>query len=226
MKTKKSQTILVLCAHPDDETLGLGGTLASHVEEGDNVHVMIFADGQFGRDNSDKGILKRKEQSKKACSILGVKQVKFLNYPDQKLEKIELTELSSKIEIWINKLKPTIVYTHYWGDVNQDHRRVFDASIIACRPQISSSIKELICFETPSSTDMGNFHMKFNPNYFVNIDKVFLKKIRALKQYKSELGNFPHPRSIEGIENRAKFWGQTIGVKKAEAFFILRKIRD
>jgi len=223
---KNSQNVLVICAHPDDETLGLGGTLSLHAQNGDKVHVVIFADGQHGRDSSLKGIKIRRDQAKKACSNLGIKDVKFLNYPDQKLENVQLIELASKIELLIKKLKPRIVYTHYWGDVNQDHRRLYDASLIACRPNNSSSIKQLLCYETPSSTDAGSHHLRFNPNYFVNVEKVFAKKIRALNQYKNELGKFPHPRSIEAIQIRAGFWGQRVGVKKAEAFFILRQIKE
>lgn len=223
---KSIQNVLVICAHPDDETLGLGGTLCLHTQKGDNVHVVIFADGQYGRDPSAKGIKIRREQAKKACSNLGIKDVMFLNYPDQKLENIELIELASKIEVLIKKLKPNIVYTHFWGDVNQDHKRLFEASLIACRPKSSSSIKQLICFESPSSTESGSHHLRFNPNYFVDIEKVFVKKLQALKQYKHELGRFPHPRSIEAIDIRAGFWGQSVGVKRAEAFFILRQIKE
>ena len=218
------KSILVICAHPDDETLGLGGTLFLHTQKGDTVNVAIFTSGQYGRDNTQKGIKIRKDQAKKACSSLGIKNLIFFDFPDQELEKIDLIELSSKIEIMIKKFKPEIVFTHYWGDVNQDHRRLFEASLIACRPDYLSSIERIICYETPSSTEFGSYHEKFNPNYFVDVSQAFPKKIHALKQYKKELRKYPHPRSLEAIKNRSEYWGQCVGVKKAEAFFILRHI--
>ena len=218
------KSILVICAHPDDETLGLGSTLYLNAKKGNSINVAFFATGQHGRDNTKKGIETRKNQAKKACSSLGTKNVIFFDYPDQQLENVPIIELSSKIETMIKKYKPEIVFTHYWGDANQDHRRLFEASLIACRPDYLSSIEKIICYETPSSTEFGNYHEKFNPNYFVDISQAFSKKIHALKQYKKELRKYPHPRSLDAIEKRAEYWGQCVGVKKAEAFFILRHI--
>jgi LmbE family N-acetylglucosaminyl deacetylase len=94
----KNENILVVCAHPDDETLGLGGTLALQALEGKKIFVLIFTDGQFGRDKSSKGIRQRQEQARKACSILGIERVEFLNYEDQKLDTVPLVELACQIE--------------------------------------------------------------------------------------------------------------------------------
>jgi LmbE family N-acetylglucosaminyl deacetylase len=220
----RKENVLAICAHPDDETLGLGGTLARHVESGDNVSVLIFADGQFKRDNTASGIKKRQNQAKKACSIIGVKKIEFLNFTDQKLDTVPLVEIINKIEIAIKKSHTGILYVHHWGDVNQDHRRLFEASLVACRPYSSSTVKQLICFETPSSTGWGSSQNNFIPNLFVDIEKTIDKKIKALREYKEEIGRFPHPRSIEAIENRSKFWGSTVGIKNAEAFHIVRQI--
>lgn len=216
--------VLVLCAHPDDETLGIGGTIALHVQKKDKVFVLIFATGQFGRDSSTKGIEKRKEQGKKACKVLGVNQVEFLNYDDQQLETVLLTELTKKIESVINKWKPSIVYTHFWGDVNQDHRRIFEASLIALRPKPNSYVDKIMCFETPSSTEWGSPNLKFEPNTFVNIEKVLSKKLTALKVYKGEIEKHPHPRSKTSVLNRAKYWGSLVGLKYAEPLINVREI--
>ena len=218
----RGQKILVVCAHPDDETLGLGGTLALHSKNGDKVFVLIFADGQFARDRTSRGIAYRQSQAKKACSILGIKELEFLNYEDQKLDIISLVELADKIETVIKKWKPDVIYTHYWGDVNQDHRKLFEATLIALRPTPSSKIRRFICFETPSSTEWGN--SSFRPNLFVKIDNFLDKKLEALKQYKNEINPFPHPRSKNAIINRARYWGSSVGVKHAEAFVSLREI--
>lgn len=223
MKMKQSERILVVCAHPDDETLGLGGTLALHAQKGNMVSVLVFADGQFGRDKTPKGIKDRQDQAKKACSILGLTEIKFLNYEDQKLDVISLVDLVFHIELAIKKLKPDTVYTHYWGDANQDHRKVFEASLIATRPTPTSTVKRFICFETPSSTEWGNNN--FKPNLFIKIDQVINKKLRAVKQYKKEINSFPHPRSTDAIINRAHFWGSSVGVNYAEAFVTIREIQ-
>lgn len=215
---------LVVCAHPDDETLGLGGTLAIRAEKGEKVFVLIFADGQFARDKTKKGIENRQKQAKKACEILGVTDVKFLNYEDQKLDTIPLVELAGQIESVIKKWKPDTVYTHYGDDVNQDHRKLFEATLVAARPTPHSDITNLICYETPSSTEWGSVQQMFKPNLFVNIDSVLQKKIKALAQYKNEINQYPHPRSIDAIVNRARYWGSTVGTKHAEAFISLREI--
>ena len=222
MKMKRSERVLVVCAHPDDETLGLGGTLALHAQNGNMVSVLVFADGQFGRDKTPKGIKERQDQAKKAGSILGLTEIKFLNYEDQRLDTISLVDLASHIELAIKKIKPDIVYTHYWGDVNQDHRKLFEATLVALRPTPRLMVKHFICFETPSSTEWGNNN--FRPNLFIKIDRVINKKLRAVKQYKKEINPFPHPRSTDAIINRARFWGSSVGVNYAEAFVSVRDI--
>ena len=214
--------ILVVCAHPDDETLGLGGTIKNHAEKNDYVYVLCFTHGQFDRNDSEKGILERETQEKMAFKILGVKNSKFMRYPDQNLDSISLTKLTKDIEMIINEIKPNIVYTHFWDDMNQDHRRVFEASLIATRQVPKSSVKELICYETPSSTDWGK--RTFQPNYFIDISKNIENKLKALKNYKKEINKYPHPRSIKAIRHRASYWGSTVGIKFAEAFIIFRKL--
>src|SRR5437867_629235 len=209
----KTENVLAICAHPDDEILGLGGTLARHSERGDNVFVLIFADGQFKRDSSPAGIKKRQDQAKRACSIIGVKKVEFLNFTDQRLDIVPLVDIITKIESAIKRTRAKIMYAHYWGDVNQDHRRLFEASLVATRPHSSSTVKQLICFEAPSSTEWASSQNNFAPNLFVDIEKTIGKKLRALKEYGDEIGHFPHPRSIDAVENRSRFWGSTAGVK-------------
>ena len=218
--------ILVICAHADDETLGLGGTLCNHVKKGDTVHVQIFADGESARLKSDTKIKIRQNQATKAAKELGIKQIEFLDYPDQQLDIIPLKDLAKKIENKMDKFSPNIVYTHYWGDVNQDHRRMFEATLIACRPAPNSSIKQLLCYETPSSTEWGNPLKNNQPTRFVNIEKFIERKIKAVANYSGEIKPFPHPRSKKAIKNRAMFWGSSIGIKYAEAFYVVREIEN
>jgi len=214
--------ILVIGAHPDDECLGLGGTLKLYSDNGYSIFVLIVADGETARGNSKKKILVREKQAKRASQILGIKKIEFLHFQDQELDMIMIKSISKKIESVIDKWKPEMVFTHFWGDVNQDHRQVFQATNIACRPSSTSTVDSLICYETPSSTEWGLEN--FKPNFFVNIEKVFSDKIKAINCYSNELRDFPHPRSIESLSNRSVYWGSIAGVKKAEPFIILRKI--
>ena len=162
---------------------------------------LVFGQGNFGSVDGDSAAAMR--------------------YTEARLRPLSL-ELSKDIEIVISKVKPNIVYTHFWDDMNQDHRRVFEASLIATRQVPKSTVKDLICYETPSSTDWGK--RTFQPNYFVDISKNIEYKLKALKNYKDEINEYPHPRSIQAIKFRAGYWGSTLGIKFAEAFVILRKI--
>ena len=219
------EKILVLCAHPDDETLGLGGTLSLKSKNGNQIYVLFFTDGESSRNKTTKDdIILRQKQAEDACKLLGIKKVKFLDYPDQKLDTFPTLEIAKQIENAIKEWKPSEIFTHYWGDVNQDHRKIFEATKIAVRPQPSSKIKKFFCYETRSSTDWGIFPESFTPNLFVNIDKTIKKKISALKKYKNEIQKFPHPRSIDSVIIRSKYWGSTIGDMNSEAFILLREI--
>lgn len=218
----KMDRVLVICAHPDDETLGLGGTIVKHSKKGDRIFCLTFADGETARNVSITNIKKRQKQAIAAYKLLGINDYDFLGYPDQSLDKIRLLELAQKIEKLLKKWKPNIVYTHFNGDVNQDHQQVFEATLIATRPIPNSKIKRLICYETPSSTEWGT--EKFTPNLFVDIDKYLKTKLKAFNKYKGEVNTFPHPRSKESLIVRAKYWGTTVGLRNAEALLILREI--
>jgi len=213
--------VLIICAHPDDETLGLGGTIYTLSKSNAKINCLIFTDGESARDKSVR-IQQRKNQAISATKILGIKKTEFLEYKDQTLDIIPVVELAKKIELAIKRFNPDTVFTHFWGDVNQDHRRIFEATNIAVRATPNSGIKNVICFETPSSTEWGL--ESFKPNLFVDISKVLKIKINALKKYSNEIEKYPHPRSEESIKNRANFWGSASGKKQAEAFIIYRMI--
>jgi len=215
--------ILVLCAHPDDESLGIGGSLALHAAKKDEIKVIFFCDGESSRGKSEKIIQKRQNQAKNACKILGIKHIKFLEYPDERLDTISILELVQQIEKFTHGWKPDILYTHFQGDINQDHKKIFEISMIYARPRPNYRINKILCYETPSSTDWGV--TEFRPNVFVDVSKVMKKKISAIKKYKGEIQKFPHPRSVEAIINRAKFWGSKIGFKNAEALLLIRELR-
>ena len=232
--------ILVLVAHPDDEVLGAGGTILRHAQKGDYVKIVYFATGITSRRSTDyknsasydedkneikstrKQIEDLQKNAKKSCKILRVKDMKFYDFPDNEMDSIPLLRIVKTVEKEIAETKPDRIYTHHHHDLNIDHRIVFNAVLTACRP-VGSTVKELITFEVPSSTEW-NYPAHFNPNYFVNIKTQLSSKIRAMQAYKNEIRDFPHPRSAENLRNVAERWGSVSGNVAAEAFEIIRKI--
>ena len=217
----KNKNVLVIVAHADDETLGCGGTIQKLKKLGYQVYVMIFTDGVSSRKKKlSKEIQNRSNQIKKVSKLLNFKIFKHYNLPDNELDKISNLELVKKIEAAIIKINPEIILTHSNKDLNIDHQKISNATITACRPLPKSKIKQLLFFEILSSTEW-NFNsnrINFNPNRFYDITDFIEKKLEAIKIYKSEIRQYPHPRSLEGIKTLSKFRGQCIGVNYAEAF--------
>lgn len=215
--------VLVIAAHPDDEVLGVGGTIVKHVSSGDTVYVYIVTDGSSTQYEGNNEILeKKKEEAKKANFKLGVKEIIFGNLPDMKLDTIPHVQINKEISKVIEKIKPQIVYTHHYGDLNKDHQEVYKSTLVACRPY-NSGVKELYLYEILSSSEWGEMSSQIKPMLFQKLTKDELGlKIEAMKEYESELRDYPHPRSLEGIINLSKFRGQMISKEYAEAFEIVR----
>ena len=222
----KKNIILFVVAHTDDETIGSGGTIARHKSLGDKVYAMTFTDGISSRKkNQDKKIRQRLEASKKASKILGFKWIKNLDFPDNELDSVSLIKIIKEIEKVKKILKPNIVYTHCFSDLNIDHRVTCEATIVACRPQGGENVKKILFFEVLSSTEWGvGTYDSFKPNWFTDIHKQFHRKQDALMCYSREMRSFPHPRSKEAVESLAKLRGSACGLFKAEAFFLHRNI--
>jgi LmbE family N-acetylglucosaminyl deacetylase len=191
-----------------------------------------MADGETSRSDlvngaSDtKRLAKRKSSAMQACKILGCASVQLLTLPDNRMDSLALLDVVKQIEKFINTHSPTTVFTHHSGDVNIDHRVVHDAVIAACRPQPMFSVRELLFFEVPSSTEWrppGSADM-FKPNWFVDISHTLCLKLQALQAYQNELRPFPHPRSIKAVEALAQWRGATVGVGAAEGFILGRKL--
>lgn len=215
--------VLVIAAHPDDEILGVGGTIYKYTKKGDEVYVYIVTDGSSTQYEGNSEILeKKKEEAKKANFKLGVKEIIFGNLPDMKLDTISHVQINKEISKVIEKIKPQIVYTHHYGDLNKDHQEVYKSTLVACRPY-NSSVKELYLYEILSSSEWGEMSSQIKPMLFQKLTKEELRlKIEAMKEYESELRNYPHPRSLEGIMNLSKFRGQMISEEYAEVFEIVR----
>ena len=219
--------ILVVAAHPDDEVLGVGGTIAKYTERGHEVYTLILADGVGPRYPEEmKDELKRNATD--AGKALGVKEVGFVDLPDEALETIPFIEVIKPIEKAIDKYQSDVVYTHHRGDANTDHQIVFRATIAATRPLRKTSVREVLCYECLSSTEQAPSYVEyaFLPNVFEDITLYLDKKIEAMKCYKSELLEYPHPRSIRAIKANGERWGMKIGVEYAEGFSLVYQIKE
>lgn len=235
-KNGKPKTILLVGAHPDDELIGPGATIAKHVMCGDIVHVIIVAEGATARYENKKSrsaaataeVSNLQKCARDAATVLGTAEPTFLEFPDNRLDSVDLLDIVHKIEQCIQEIKPDIIYTHHGGDLNIDHKIVHRAVLTAARPLPNSCVKAIYTYETLSSTEWSSLEecSPFQPVRFVDVSASFDKKIEALSKYQSELREFPHTRSLEAIEALAKYRGATAGLAMAEAFGIIREIKD
>ena len=215
--------VLVIVAHPDDEIIGCGGTIAIHVKNGDTVQVVFLADGFGSREDG----VDRSKPASDAAIFLGCNPPIFLNLPDNQLDALPLLDIVKKVGTIVSNFKPDIVYTHNYGDLNIDHQITHRAVITACRPEPGFSVKELYSFEVLSATHWQSQSMgaAFVPNYFVNISDYIGLKIKALSFYDDEMRDYPHIRSYNSVESLSKFRGSLVGIESAEAFCIERLIK-
>ena len=223
----RNNKILCVVAHPDDEALGVGGTLIKHSKYNAKVFVVILSRGEEAKVKKKDINPKRLDNAKKWSKLAEVMLYKVFDYPDQQLDTIPQLQIVKKLEEIIAEIKPNIVYMHHPYDINSDHQIAAQTTLAALRPISFHQIKpEIRSFETPSSTDQGPNEMPytFKPNFYVDIDLVWDQKLKALNAYHKELKKFPHPRSLKAIEALAIKRGTEAGLKKAEAFYIIRKI--
>ena len=222
---------LVIAAHPDDEVLGCGGTIARYADAGVPVQVAFLADGVGARGDStpDREALQaRRAAAHKACTLLGAAVPVFDDFPDNRMDTVPRLEITRRVEALIAAHAPTTVLTHHAGDVNIDHRRVHEAVVTACRPQPGHPVQTLLFFEVASSTEWQppGSAPAFQPNWFVDITATLERKREALAAYKEEMRAWPHARSIEAVTHLARQRGASIGREAAEAFMLGREIRS
>ena len=227
-----SKAILVVAAHPDDEVLGCGGTIARHADEGDYVQILIVAEGATSRQQLRDRIQVGEELSTlaqaahTAGSILGAAGVELLDLPDNRLDSLDRLDLIKHIEDRINFHQPQVVYVHHAGDLNVDHRRLHEAVVTACRPIPGHPVRRLLSFEVASSSEWQapGSAPTFKPNWFVDISDQWKRKRAALMAYSMEMRPWPHSRSLEALEHLARWRGSQVGIEAAEAFCLLREI--
>lgn len=224
---------LIIAAHPDDEVLGCGGSMAKWAKDGHDVDVLIMAEGSTSRNKNrdrklhSKTLLKLSQSAKEAAKILNVQSIELLDYPDNRMDSVDLLDVVKSIEFKIEKIKPDVIVTHHIDDLNIDHQIVHRAVVTACRPQPNNYIKRILSFEVPSSTEWQSQSSlnTFKPNWFENIAGTLDLKKKALEVYKDEMKEWPHARSIKSVEYMARWRGATVGFEAAESFMLVREIR-
>jgi LmbE family N-acetylglucosaminyl deacetylase len=217
--------VLVLAAHPDDEVLGCGGTIARLSSEGHKVTIAILGQGAASRfpKGSTEAISEisvLRERSREAGRILGAAEVLHYDLPDNRFDSVGLLDVVKLIEDIGRRTGPDEVFTQHGGDLNVDHQITFRATMTAFRPLPDTRVRNLYSYEVASSTEwsFGNFAPAFIPDTFVDISEFLDKKLEALTAYREELRLPPHPRSIEGVSAQAGDRGARVGVGAAEAF--------
>lgn len=222
--------VLVIAAHPDDEVLGVGGTVSKLTARGVECHLLIVTDGSSAqyRDMDDlQAIIDAKKQETKGCAgILGFKSIHYGEQPDMRLDATPHIQINQVIEKVIDEIQPDTVFTHFWGDVNRDHQEVYKSTLVAVRPVMGQVVKELYCYRVPSSTEWtpNKADTMFMPNYFVDIAEFAEQKYKAFACYSTELRDYPHPRSVQYLRETDKAAGLKVGLLAAEEFVLLRKL--
>ncbi|MBD1139308.1 PIG-L family deacetylase [Pelagibacterales bacterium SAG-MED46] len=222
------ENVLVICAHPDDEVLGCGGTLLKHKSKKDKINILYVFEGSSGRNKIEKSLTdlnlqKRKKSALAVAKYLKVRSINFLNNENLNSNSLTKLKITNEITQHVDKIKPTIIYTHSSKDLNIDHRNCLEAVLIATRTSNSNKLKKILSFEIPSSTEWSfNLFGSFSGNYFVNIEKFIKVKLKLINMYKYELKKFPYPRSKENILSQSKFVGSFVGFKNAERFEVVK----
>jgi LmbE family N-acetylglucosaminyl deacetylase len=217
--------VLVVAPHPDDEVLGVGGTIARLAREGNDITVTIVTKG-WEPLFSDSIVEQARAEAWEANEIIGVKSLRFMDMPVTKLGQIPTHELNEAFDRLMDEEKPEMVFLPFAGDRHEDHRQVFQACMVALRP--SSRLKyvqQILCYETVSETHWSAAYVEpcFEPQLWVDISKQLPIKVRAMQTYRSQLQPEPDARSLEAIVSLAKWRGSVAGMQAAECFVILRE---
>jgi len=217
--------VLVISAHPDDEVIGAGGTIARHVASGDQVYWCIVTQG-YSPPWSEETLMTARQQVYEVQRLLGIRQVFFCGFPTIKLNTVPYIDLTSALQRIVDEVKPSVVYTTPRDDINQDHRIVYECTLVATRPFPASPVRRLLSYEISPTARFGlvSDSYAFIPNVFIDISEYMDKKLAAMSCYKTELREYPHPRSLEGIRLFAQERGLSVGLPAAEAFMLVREI--
>ena len=225
-----AKKILIVASHPDDEVLGCFGTVARLIKEGYEAYTLILGEGKTSRD--EQRIVENKKDEidilnteiQKANDVIGIKKVFVESFPDNRFDSVDLLDIVKVVSKVKEEVQPDIIFTHFENDLNIDHRITYQAVLTATRPMEDECVKEIYSFEILSSTEW-NYPLSFSPDTYFDISDTIDLKLKAMKEYTSELCVYPHPRSLECIELNAKYQGMRVGKKYVEAFKSVRVVK-
>ncbi len=217
--------VLVFAAHPDDEVLGMGGTIALHAADGDEVRVVCVTDGSSTQYPGDADRRERKErEAQSAAKVLGVAEYVHHDLPDMRLDTVAHVDLNRVVEEQVRTFGPETVYAAH-PDVNLDHRALFDSVAVATRPVPEQVVRRVLTYAPTSSTEWTPAATNwFVPNWFVDITETLPQKLEAFACFETETRAYPHPRSARALEAHAQFFGSTVGCDYAEPFVLVRSV--
>lgn len=219
--------VICVVAHPDDEALGAGGALIRHAQAGDQVEIVILSDGEGSKTDPRTRDPVRTKKAEQWAARAGCRLRAVFELPDQRFDSVPMLDIVSILQPELEAFVPDIIYTHHPGDLNHDHRLTCNAVLVTQRPiRANGRMSDIYAFEIPSSTDQApnTAPFSFLPNRYVAIDDTLEAKMEALKVYGRELGNPPHPRSLESIRALATKRGAECGARAAEGFLLLRSV--
>lgn len=218
--------ILVIAPHPDDEVIGVGGTISKRIKQGHDVYVCVVTKA-FPPLFNDEIVEQTRAECRAADKLLGVIETTFLDFPAVALESVPRYELNAGIQKIIQRIKPDEVYIPHRGDMQLDHKMIVDASMVALRPKYKHIVKRIYSYETLSETgwDIPNTSNEFIPTVYEDISNELEYKINAMKLFQSQLDEFPNARSLGAIEALARYRGATVNTMAAEAFVLIREIK-
>jgi N-acetylglucosamine malate deacetylase 1 len=217
--------VLIIAPHSDDEVLGAGGTIAKYAAGKNDVYVCVVTSWDLSM-CSQETVDQDKRECREAHHLLGVKETFFLDLPAAMLSEVPKHEINRRIGGIIDKVMPQVVFIPHFGDIHSDHSIVSQSAMVGLRPIKEHRVLEIYAYETLSETEWNIPHTSnaFVPNTYVDISGYLGIKIAAMNCFGLQLKEFPHPRSIEGIEHLARYRGATAGIEAAEAFSLIRRI--
>lgn len=209
--------LLVVAAHPDDEILGCGGTMAKLADEGHHVSCLLLSSGRMGKWQLD-------DAGRFLSEIIGIRDYSWDEYPDNRFDTVPLLDVVQTIEGVLRTIEPDMIFTHHYNDLNVDHRVTYQAILTACRPVATKPVRQICSFEVLSSTEW-QLPSAFEANMFIDVTRTLDRKLKAMREaYGRELQEYPHPRSTKGIAIQAARRGMDCGLQAAEAFRLVRGV--
>ena len=223
--SRERQNVLVVAAHPDDEVIGVGGTIAQHAAAGDAVYVVVLTEGTSAqyRDDWEKIAARKKEQTIRVAELLGVTEVFTGDFPEMRLDALPIYEITRFLEKVVAQVKPNIVYTHHFAELNRDHRTAYEATTVAVRPFVLPSLKRLLCYQVDTLQHWGHGPAQYN--VYTDITKHLEIKLEAMSIYETEIREYPHPRSLEAMRQIAYRNGAAVGLRAAEIFQLVLEVQ-